>query len=218
MIKICSNADSQKGSIMLEGVFGVLASMFVLFFLLSFGLYLYQQTLVGIVTNEVAEEIATTYKYLDVSENSTIALENVTSIGRYRYLLCSGRFDQGNKQKGESIATAHLSKTSLALSENSLNVSIKKVSDDVGRVHFEVTLSDSYDFMLGGLLDIVGIDTTDNISRTAIVESVDILNYVNSVKTVNYFMGKADEIPILNTISSVIGTIRSVAHLFGIIE
>lgn len=49
---------------MLEGVFGVFFSIIVMAFLLSFGFYLYQQTMVDIVANEVAEEVVMTYKFL----------------------------------------------------------------------------------------------------------------------------------------------------------
>ena len=55
---------NESGTVMLEGVFGVFVSIIVMAFLLSFGFYLYQQTMVDIVANEVAEEVVMTYKFL----------------------------------------------------------------------------------------------------------------------------------------------------------
>ena len=70
---------NERGTVMLEGVFGVMVSIIVMAFLLSFGFYLYQQTMVDIVANEIAEEVVMTYKFRDVDDCSEITLQHTNN-------------------------------------------------------------------------------------------------------------------------------------------
>lgn len=206
---------NERGTVMLEGVFGVFVSIIVMAFLLSFGFYLYQQTMVDIVANEVAEEVVMTYKFRDVDDCSEITLDKVKNLGRYRYFLFAGQYDSANEQKGTTLASVRLSKTSLSKANSAPKVEIEKVGDDLGRMHYEVTLTQNYEFMMGDILSLVGLNDAETISTTVYVESVDVSNYINTVKMTNYGLKKfSGAVPLLNTVNSVIKLMKSVYDFF----
>ncbi len=206
---------NERGTVMLEGVFGVFVSIIVMAFLLSFGFYLYQQTMVDIVANEIAEEVVMTYKFRDVDDCSEITLDKVKNLGRYRYILFAGQYDSANEQKGTTLANVRLSKTSLSKANSIPKVEIEKVGDDLGRMHYEVTLTQNYEFMLGDILSLVGLSDTEKLSTTVYVESVDVSNYINTVKMTNYGLKKfSGAVPLLNTVNSVIKLMKSVYDFF----
>lgn len=206
---------NECGTVMLEGVFGVFVSIIVMAFLLSFGFYLYQQTMVDIVANEVAEEVVMTYKFKDVDDCSEITLDKVKNLGRYRYFLFAGQYDSANEQKATTLANVRLSKTSLAKADSAPKVEIEKVGDDLGRMHYEVTLTQNYEFMMGDILSLVGLSDAETISTTVYVEAVDVSNYINTVKMTNYGLKKfSGAVPLLNTVNSVIKLMKSVYDFF----
>lgn len=206
---------SECGTVILEGVFGVFVSIIVMAFLLSFGFYLYQQTMVDIVANEVAEEVVMTYKFKDADDCSKITLEKVKNLGRYRYFLFAGQYDSTNEQKATTLANVRLSKTSLAKADSAPKVEIEKVGDDLGRMHYEVTLTQNYEFVMGDILRLVGLSDVETISTTVYVEMVDISHYINTVKMTNYGLKKfRGAVPLLNTVNSVIKLMKSVYNLF----
>ncbi len=209
--------DIQKecGTVLLEGAFSVVVTILFLSFFLSFGFYIYQRTIIHIVANEIAEEIVVTYKFRDVDDCEDIALDKITNIGRYRNILHSSLFDTANEQKATSLANTRLSKTSLGKADGSAQVNIEKIGDDLGRVHYEVTVSQKYEFLLGDLLSLVGLSGVDTISSTVYVEAIDVSNYINTVKMTNYGLKKfTGAIPLLDTINSVINLMQSVYKIF----
>lgn len=214
-INNAQKVNNEKGTVILEGVFGVFVSIIVMTFFLSLGFYMYQQTMVNIVANEIAEEVVMTYKYCDVDDCSEITIDKVKNLGRYRYLLFAGKYDKANEQKGTTLSNVRLSKTSLAQSDSAPKLTIDKVGDDVGRMHYEVTLTQNYKFMLGGILGLIGRSDTETISTTVYVESVDVSNYINTVKMTNYGLDKfTGAVPLLNTVNSVIELMESVYNFF----
>lgn len=207
--------QSERGAIIIEGVFGVVVSIIIMAFLLSFGFYLYQQTMVRIVANEIAEEVVVTYKFKDVNKSSDIKLDNLKNLGRYRYWLWASKYDTANEKKGSTLANLRLSQTTLADAQSTPTVKINKIGDDVGRLHYEVTLTQSYEFMMGDLLSWIGLKDTEKISATVYVEAVDVSHYVNTIKLANYGLGKlsgAD--PLVSMVNSVVKLMKSVYKVF----
>ena len=177
---------AEGGAIILESTFCILVSVFVLIFMISFGFFLYQQATFSIVANEIAEEITQTYKLRNVTNGSSVSDDDIVGIGKYRYLFFSYSFDSKNETKGYNIASVRLTKTDLAKNKGGLDVDVKTVVDDIGRRHYEVTLKQKYSFLLGDLLSVIGQQDIQTLEETVYVESVDVLNYINTVKTTNY--------------------------------
>ncbi len=210
-----SDNSSESGTVMIEGVFGVFVSIIVMAFLLSFGFYVYQQTMVDIVANEIAEEVVMTYKFKDAEDCSDILIDDVRNIGRYRYFLFAGQYDSMNETKGSTLANIRLSKTTLAKSNSTPKVEIEKIGDDLGRMHYEVTLTQNYEFMMGDILSFVGLADAETLTSTVYVEAVDVSNYMNTVKMTNYGLKKfSGAVPLLNTVNSVIKLMKSVYDFF----
>lgn len=204
-------AKNERGAVMLESTYCILISVFVLMFLLSFGFLLYQKTLVTIVANDVAEEVSQTYKLRNVSDSSSVSLSDISGVGKYRYLFFTDSFDSKNEAKAITIANARLTKTSLAEAEGGLDVDIETVVDDIGRRHYEVTVTQRYSFLLGDFLSLIGRTDTQTISETVYVESSDVLSYINTVKVTQYGLEKLkDSSTVLGLIDSAISLLHSI--------
>lgn len=209
-----NKTNSDNGTVMLEGVIGVLCSMFVLIFLLSFGFYLYQQTMFHIVANKIAEEVVMTYKFIDVEECEDISLTDIENIGRYRYFLFS-KYENKSEIKGKNLANYLLPLGSLAKATSEPVVNVKKLNDGSGRMHLEVTLEQDYTFMLGGILELFNIPESAKISSTVYVESVDVSNYINTVKLTNYGVNKVVESA--ETLENISGILELMYTIFDLL-
>lgn len=204
-------SGNERGAVMLEAVYCVLLIIIVFMFMMSFGFFLYQKTMISIVTNEIAEEVAQTYKLRNVTYNSTVTLSDISGVGKYRYLFFTSSFESKNKAKAYSFADMRLSKTSLAQEEGGLTVDIETVVDDIGRRHYEITVKQRYSFLLGDLLNFIGQSGMQELQATSYVESIDVLNYVNTVKVTKYGINKVkDNAPILKLFDSTISLLHSI--------
>lgn len=202
---------NERGAILLESTYCILISVFVLMFLISFGFFLYQKTTVTIVANEIAGEVSQTYKLRNVADSSLLSSSDISGIGKYRYWLFKNGFELKNKAKARNLADVRLTKTALAKKEEDLSVDIETVVDDIGRRHYEVTVRQKYSFLLGELLNLIGLKDVQTLETTVYVESVDVLSYINTVKVTKYGIDKAEEYSdILGIINSAISTLHSI--------
>ncbi|MFV0364022.1 MAG: hypothetical protein ACK5LL_13205 [Suipraeoptans sp.] len=183
----------ERGALMLEVTYCISLAIIVLAFLLSFGFFVYQKTVARVVANEVAEEVIQTYKLRNITDSTEITSEEIKGIGKYRYIFFSSSFESKNETKVQTLTDVRLSKTALAKKNGGLTVDIETVVDDIGRRHYEVSIKQQYSFMLGDLLNAVGQDGVQMIEETVYVESVDVLNYVNTVKNTKYGLKKLQE-------------------------
>lgn len=205
----------EQGTVLLEGVFAVFACIIVLMLMLSLGFYIYQNTMLGIVTNEVAEEIVHIYKYENASDASNITKTDVGNVGNYRYLFFSTSYALRNETKAKNMVDSRLAQTSFAKRIGTANVDIEQIADDLGRMHYEVTVSQEYEFLMGDLLQLLGLNGTETLSSTAYVESVDISNYINVVKMTNYGLDKFTKaVPLVNMVNSVVKMMKAIYNIF----
>lgn len=199
------------GTVMLESTYCILISIIVLMFMLSFGFFLYQNAVVTIITNEVAEEVSQTYKLRNVADSSTVTSSDISGIGKYRYLFFADSFNSKNEAKIKNLANVRLSKTSLAQEEGNISVNVETIVDDIGRRHYEVTVTQKYSFLLGDLLSFIGQSDVETLSSTVYVESSDVLSYTNTVKTTNYGLNEMkDHSELLGLIDSAISFLHSI--------
>lgn len=204
-------AKNERGAIILESTYCILIAMIMFLFLMSFGFFLYQKTIICVVANGVAEEVSQTYKLRYVTDSSNVTVSDVTGVGKYRYLFFKWSFDSKNKVKAKTIATVRLSNSSLAKEEGTMSVDVQTVVDDIGRRHYVVTVKQKYSFLLGGLLGLINQKDVQMLSATSYVESADVLNYINTVKVTKYGIDKIkDNSSILGLIDSAIGLLQSV--------
>lgn len=205
------SGTNERGAIVLESTYCILFAAIMLVFLISFGFLLYQNVVVTVVANEVAEEVSQTYKLRNVTDSSSVSEADVSSVGKYRYLFFADRFESKNETKAKNLANVRLSKTALAEDEGTVQVDVKAVVDDIGRRHYEVTVRQKYSFMLGKLLSFVGQQDVQTLEKTVYVESSDVLHYVNTVKMTQYGINKLkDNSSVLGVFDSAISLLHSI--------
>lgn len=211
-------SDSERGTVVLEATYCTVIVIFVLMFLLSFGFFLYQQVMVSIVTNEIAENISRNFKLRDREYDSDVTISDIEDVGRYRYWLNTKSFEKNHEKQATKYAIKRLSGTSLAQApkgDSGVTVEIKTVTNDIGRKHYEVTIKQEYKFLLGELLEIfIGQDGTQVIESTAYVESNDVSHYIKTVKNWKYMTNLIKEnSKIIGTIDTVISIVETFVEI-----
>lgn len=202
----------ERGTMIIEATLCMIACMVVMVMVMAFGFIVYQKAMMGIVANQVAEEIAVTYKLRNVANSSEVTEEDVIGVGKYRYLIHADDFQADNETKLSIMAQSRLTQTSLAVDEGDYSVSVDRIADDIGRAHYEIVVTNKYSYLFEGLFTVLGMDVSDTLSAKSYVADVDILSYVNTKNTSDYVIGK---IPLGDVMSSVIGLIHSVLSLFS---
>ena len=204
--KINNRLKCERGSVMIESVYCIIFVMFMSFFLLSFGFFLYEKAMFDFSVNQIAEDVVMTYKLEekhDTFSASQITEDAVKDVAGYRYFIWNNSVRENNESKLEKGIVKRLSAPSFQKREGDVFCTIKQVDDDIGRRHYEVTVSQNYSFMLSQFLSFIGIHDGMSFEKTVYVEGVDMLDYVNSVKYVSYVTNK------MKSNSSVFGLIDS---------
>ena len=84
--------------------------------------------------------------------------------------------------------------------------------DDIGRAHYEITVTNKYTFLFEGVFSAFDMDVSKNLSATSYVNDTDILSYVNTKHTSDYVISK---LPGEKTLSGIIGFIKTVIEIFS---
>lgn len=203
-------AKEEKGAIILESTYCILISTIVMFFLMSLSFYLYDQTLITIVANQTASEVAQTYKLRYVEDSSDLTAQDISGVGKYRYLFFNDSFETANRNKARSITNMRLADSSFAEEDGWADVTIETVKDDVGRRHYQVVVRQESHFLLGGLLSAFGINNINTLEATSYATSVDALSYVNTVKLTKYGCGKLSDNAFVGMFDSAIQLLHSI--------
>ena len=195
--------------LILEATFGLFITMVVMMFLLSIGLLLYQRVLVTVVANQTANDIAQVYKLWDVSDNGSLTKEDVTDIKIFRGFR-KDKFDAKNTKKAYAYISSRLKQTSLAPPDGMLDVTVETVHDDIGRNHYEITVTQKYVFLFGDILNMMGLRGYDEISTVSRVEAKDMTGYISTVKLYKYLAKKTENNSFVKIVSSVMGIFENI--------
>ena len=202
---------NESGAIMLEATFCLIACIVVILMIMSFGFIVYQRSMMGIVANQVAEEVAVTYKLRTVTDSSDVSESDVVGVGKYRYFLHSNDFVEDNCTKLSLLAQTRLTKTSLANDAGGFNVSIERKADDIGRAHYVIVVTNKYTYLFEGIFSTLNIDAANTLTATSYVADTDILSYVNTKNTTDYIISKN---PVSDLLDSIIGLVHTVIDIF----
>lgn len=172
----------ESGTTMIEGALCITAVMIVIVMFMGLGFLCYQHAMMGIVANQVAEEIAVTSKLKNVTSASSVTHTDVIGVRNYRALFMSD-FVNANETKAQNLARTRLTATSLAKDNGGYNVSIERVTDDMGRAHYEVVVTNKYVTLFGNGLSSLGFTSSTPYTATAYVAEVDALMYTDYVST-----------------------------------
>lgn len=205
-----------QGAIVLESTYCFVIVVFMMFFLISYGFFLYQRTMVYVVAHEVAEEISQTYKLAGVTDASSVSQTDVTGVGMYRYTFHSTEFNNNNIRKAKMISDSRLMQSSLAKDAGGLKVEVKRIRDGLFRQHYEVTVSKRYSLLLGKMLSLINQEDVQQMETTVYVDSVDVLNYTNNVRLAKYGVNEIkDDISFVHIINNLIGVVYNLKQIFS---
>ncbi len=182
---------NESGMVMIEATYCILISIIVAIMLISFSFLAYQKTMFSIAVNDVAENVAQTYKYRNIKNNQNIQKQDIKGVGVYRYWFNAQKFAYASNTKAATLTENMLRNGSLAYKKSSNGVKVRRVVDDIGRSHLEVTVRYTYSFFLGNVLNLIGQNGTQTFEKTVYVESVDVASYINTVKITKYAIDKA---------------------------
>ncbi len=214
--KNSASNSGDSGTIMLEATFCMVVCIIIMALLLSVGFYFYQLVMVHIVANETAEYVASTYKFATLRDSAQLEAADIANIGMYRYWFSrEDELTDAAATKGTNYANSRLSKTTLAVANTMPTVTVTSVDDDIGRNHYEVTVTQEYTFLMGDLLELIGLTGTQQMSATSYVRGVDVSHYINSVKTWESVADLfAELIPGQEMVDSILSTGKSICKLF----
>ena len=186
----------ERGTIIIEASYCMCVVIICLALLLSLGMYMYQRAMFNTVANQIAEEIAMTYKFGDGVDNcSNIEKSDVTSVNSFRYWFWfENSLKATRKSKATAIAEQRLTASSFATSNGDINVTVESTSDDLGRAHYAVTLSRPYKFALGGFLSMLGQEDVQTLKTTVYVSGCDLSGYFSKFNMTKYFTGKLKKV------------------------
>ncbi len=205
--------NSERGAVVVESTWCILLVLFVCLFFISYGFVLYQRTVVTVMANDIAEDIAITYKLKNVADASSVTAADVYSVGKYRYLFFSGDFETANNAKGTALGQKRARAGEMAQAVGNTTVKVEKIKDDIGRYHLKVTVKQRYHFFLGDLLSVIGQADTQMVEASVNVVGTDMLSYSNTLHTVSYMtdaIGELEVVKIVNNVISLLGTIFNI--------
>lgn len=207
------NFKEERGAVMLEATWCVLIVLLVCLILISLGFLMYQHTVVQVVANEISQEVSQTYKYKTATDTSSVTQSHVSDVGMFRYFK-NKSFSAAGERKFKALAQSRLPQTNLARQEGAMTVSVKRVSDDAGRYHLEITVEQRYGFLLGDLLSRLGMSDLMTVKSTVYVAGTDILYYTNMIRNWSSMYDLIGETKIGGTLSSCFSIINSMVGLF----
>ena len=201
-------SKDEDGTIMLESVFCILATIIVLMMVMVMGFLVYQHAMMGIVANEVAENIAVSYKFPEMEDASNVSKYRVTLFQRYRETPVAAELIRYTNEKTlQKSAQTRLTNSSLAIDSGGYNVSLERIYDDIGRYHYKITVKNKYTFFFGEVLSILGIKETERLQATSYVAGTDALGITNLSDTTVFVTGKIFNNGIVDAAFSVIHAI-----------
>ena len=171
---------NESGEVVIEATIVVTICVFMVFMLISIGMYLYHASLVRIVVNKTASDIALVYPYLDKEPmygytNYYDYMDN--SPYRSFGVFTSYKFNKRNEEKATWYAYGLLEDMSLSADEfkdASVEVYITG-SESAGKQRIRVYITDPYHIPLGGkLMGMVGLPETVEITASASADVFDI--------------------------------------------
>jgi len=94
-----------------------------------------------------------------------------------------------------------------------MTVDVKRVADDSGRYHLEISVEQRYGFLMGDILSRMGLSDAKTVKSTVYVAGTDMLYYTNMIRNWSNMYNMIGETKIGGTLSSCISIINSMIGL-----
>ncbi len=204
--------DESSGEIMLESTMIMLFTIIILIAMISLGFLFYQRIAVSLVANDIASEIAATYKLSNADEENQVAM--------YRTSFSMNTIEEKKRERSEELLDKKFPLVSLGMNTEAKVSDFDVVVDNIGRMHAEVTVSVESDVVFGGALRYLGImDSKPQFDAVGRAECLDITAYAGHVKFFQYIGQKLDDSEFGKPIEDIMGIIsdfKDILSIFGL--
>lgn len=194
--KFSGKCKQECGEIMIEAALIFPTTLMIIMLLISTGFMFYQKAMIQSVATEIAEDIAAGYKYTDKDVwESEILPSDIRSIKKYRTSFLLPTMRSKCQDKAKKYISGRVSGASLGTADENVRVKeIKLKTDNVGRMHIEVTVSMKSHVILESALKGLGIiNDTPEFTGTAYADCMDITAYAGHVRFLEYAGEKLEE-------------------------
>lgn len=205
--------DESSGEIMLESTLIMIFTIFMLIAIISVGFLFYQQIAVGIAANDVASEIAATYKISNSNANGNLEVE------MYRTSFTLNAVKADRKLRAERLFAERMPLTTLGIDSDVKVSDFDVIIDNVGRMHVELTATVKSEILFGGALEFFGIiDSTPTFTAVGRAECLDITAYAGHVQFFRYVGNVISDTSIGKSINDIIGIIEDIESIMDVFQ
>lgn len=207
----------ERGEVMLEGMFVIIITMFMLIWVLGIGFVYYQRYTTTVVTNDVAVKIASTYN----NPTSDIIMgyvttEDLSERDLYRgfttdsYALCSI-----NQERAENYVKYVLDKANFTGVIEDVIVELELIQDSSLRRHVKITTVCTFNTPFRQALELFGMNGQLTYEATACADYTDVADYVSTasfMKSLGSGSYLGDEKFVQNLMKMINSIIKAVNH------
>ncbi len=193
--RLLKEGRNQRGEIMLEASIILVFVILLLMALMSLAFLFYQEAMMTSVATEIASDVAKNYKFSEMEVGkSEIGLNDTTEIKMFRMSFGQGNVEKSHEVRYKTYAEWRIKLATLGINSDEAEVDCEIVSSGIGRAYVKVTVSQTSDFFLSGVLDFIGIaDKNTLFSSTAYAECSDLMAYTSMVNFTQYGSEKLSE-------------------------
>ncbi|MDD4095862.1 MAG: hypothetical protein PHP22_06440 [Oscillospiraceae bacterium] len=186
--------NDDGGEVMIESTIIIFITISVMLVMISLGFLFYQQAMIKTIANEIAEGIASSYKYSARSTDfhvSQISSTDVNELHKYRSTLNYGQLESDYELIASEYVKDRVALTNLGLNSSDPEINLDFKPSNVARIRVEVVVSLESDFLFSGLLESLDIiDSTPTFEAGATAECIDLTSLTGTVNFQRYLYSK----------------------------
>lgn len=184
--------QGESGEVMLEAAIIVPMVLILLLALLSIAFLFYQSAMMSSIASEIAADVAKNYKYTGIEVGArSIAPKDAESVPMFRMNFGRKSMEKAHGERAARYAAWRVALTTLGMNPGEVTSACKVVNSGIGRAYVQVTVSQTTDFFLSGVLELVQVaDRNTAFSATAYAECMDLMGYTSTVNFARYMSGK----------------------------
>lgn len=186
--RFLKDAKDQNGEVMLEASIVLVSVIILLMVMLSLSFMFYQEAMMTSVANEIAADVAKNYKMptLAIGDNEP-QVNDVESVKMYRLSFGLRTLESAHEERADSYADWRIELATLGINPGDVDVKCEIKRSGIGRAYVKVTVRQTTDFFLSGILDYAGI-TEENTAfgATAYAECNDLMGYTSLLNFTRY--------------------------------
>ena len=207
--------DESSGEVMLESTIVMLITLMLIIAMISLGFLFYQRAMLSYVANDIASEIAASYKEVKVQTDDNGNQDAANQL-MYRSSFRISSIARAKKEIAEEMLKEKLPLVSLGVGNDAEIADFNAVTDNIGRMHVEVTAKAKCNILFGEALVYFGIlDDMPEFTAVGSAQCLDLTAYAGYVNFWKYVGGKSEGGFIANHLSHDEKMVATAKELIG---